>query len=117
TEELIQAEPKLTTPRMQAKAYKVLPQFEDEGFQGDYLVWMDGSIQIKNTRFIEFLINSLGNKMIGFLPHPDRDCIYKEYDACIAAGRLKTPEDKQIALDQLIRYKKEKFMPEMGLWA
>lgn len=117
TKELLDSNPELKDPRMQAKAYKVRPQYIDEGFQGDYLIWIDGNIQIKNTRFVEFLIESVGDSMVGFMDHPDRDCIYEEYDACIKYNRLKTKEQKDTALQQLIRYKKEKVMPHSGLFA
>jgi hypothetical protein len=106
--------------RMKAKFIKVCSS-NDEWLSGcleaDYLIWIDGSIKIKNTKFVEMMVKACGDNMVAFLPHPDRNCIYKEYDACIEAGRIKTDEEKQLAIDQLIRYKKDRFMPEMGLLA
>lgn len=106
--------------RMNAKVFKVRTptgKLEIMDRQNpDYLIWIDGSIQIKNTRFVEHMVEVCGDSMLALIPHPDRNCVYQEYDACIEHGRLNDPEARQKAFGQLLRYKKEKYMPEQGLY-
>jgi hypothetical protein len=106
-------------PRVSAKSYKLDPKYYEALVGYDYLIWIDGSVQITNTKFVEMLVEKMKKESspVGFIPHPDRDCIYEEYDACIDAGRIKTEKEKTVALKQLKRYKKKKIMPHSGLYA
>lgn len=106
-------------PRVSAKYYKLQSHLYNELHGYDYVIWIDGSIQIINTRFVEMLINKMKatDSPIGLIPHPDRDCIYDEYDACVEIGRIKTDKEKQVALEQLKRYKRQSIMPHSGLYA
>jgi hypothetical protein len=44
----------------------------------DYLIWIDGSVQIKRADFVEYVIAHIGNSGWTMFVHPDRDCIYEE---------------------------------------
>jgi hypothetical protein len=65
-------------PRLQAKYYKVVPhRLIGNGEPYDYLIWIDGSIQIESAFFAEYMISQAKDSWAMF-KHPWRDCIYDE---------------------------------------
>jgi hypothetical protein len=92
------------SPRMRAKFFKVLshrlfpngrPALREAfpfGWRGqlhpyDYVIWIDGSIQVTRSDFVEMMIAKIGAAGMAMIVHPDRDCVYDELDATIAWGK------------------------------
>jgi len=63
--------------RMKAKYFKLQAH---KLFNQDILIWIDGNIEIKSPKFIEYLCEQINSSDIVIRKHPDRDCIYDEYD-------------------------------------
>ena len=94
----------MSSPRMAAKIYKVLPHlFMDE----EWSVWIDGNIKLHITE--EKLISMVKPYDIGVFIHPERDCIYEEGIFCAKVGKDKI-ENIQPQLD----YYKSKGHPSHG---
>lgn len=81
-------------PRMRAKRCKLMAhEFFPDGRLSwrhapllrrpryDALVWIDGSIQVTNPRFVEEFVAGIGPSGWAMLAHPERDCIYDELHA------------------------------------
>lgn len=61
-------------PRMQAKWYKMFVRF----LEHDLTIWVDASVRVTDVGFVDMIDEALGVNSIGFLAHPERDCIYDE---------------------------------------
>jgi len=90
----ISPDPKLH-PRLQAKWFKLLSHAVFPGGRlalryapfslrrrADMSIWIDGSIQIKCSRFISDMRLRLADSDWAMFVHPDRDCIYDEARVC-----------------------------------
>lgn len=78
----------------------------------DILVWLDGSIKIKE-KISKFLKEQCHLDKYSFcaFKHPDRNCIYDEANACV---RLKK-DSKEIIENQMNFYKKDGYPKNNGL--
>lgn len=68
-------------PRLRAKYFKVLPHYIEELQQYDVLIYIDGSIEIRDKDFIKWCIENLGGNDMCLFKHPQRDCIFEEFVA------------------------------------
>lgn len=76
----------------------------------NFTIWHDASMQQKSN--LNSLIKS-DNFDIITMKHPDRNCIYKEFEACSFQGK----DDHVIMSRQMTRYNKEKYPKNNGLIA
>lgn len=99
-----------TTPRRQAKRYKVLAH---ESFpHAEYALWIDSDVSLAvDPRYL--VERYLSDSDVALFPHPWRDCIYDEAEVC-AAQRLDAPERIR---RQIERYRREGYPPHSGLHA
>lgn len=67
-------------PRIRAKYFKVLFHYLKELNDYDVIIWIDGSIEIKDATFIQWCLDNLTEDMLLF-KHPQRDCIFEEFKA------------------------------------
>jgi GT2 family glycosyltransferase len=80
----------------------------------EYSIWIDGHIQITDSKLREKLLNICGDKLIALIPHPRRDNIWDEYRECLRQGKITS---KRVAEDQLCRYRYEGFPDTHSLYA
>lgn len=67
-------------PRIRAKYFKVLFHYLQELKDYDVIIWIDGSIEIRDAGFIQWCLDNLAEDMLLF-KHPQRDCIFEEFKA------------------------------------
>jgi hypothetical protein len=92
-------------PRRLAKLPKLNPYFFDFLRQYDYLVWIDGDMEIIHPHFVEEIMSHLDNGMV-MSPHFDgRDCAYGE--ATIRPAKYLTEP-----LDEQVSYYRSRGLPE-----
>ncbi len=71
------------SPRNQALSFKTNPwEFVPE--QTEWVIWIDGKIQVTSTDFITQCLDGIGNGQIAMRPHPERNCVYEEVDFILA---------------------------------
>lgn len=113
-------------PRMRAKFFKLMPHklfrpswlninsfFKDRLPFYDYTIWVDGSVQIRSSSFVEELLQSIGYYGMAMFIHPDRNCIYEEVLYC-----RKMLKYQYLPLDNQVSYYRSKGYPEYsGLMA
>lgn len=81
----------------------------------DYEVslWLDGNIDILNGNLFNDIDNAMeGNHLIACSLHPKRDCIYKEFEACLQSGK----DDKALIEKQEKRIRAKGFPKKQGLF-
>lgn len=78
----------------------------------DYLIWIDGSVQLLRPDFVEMMISSIGKSGWALFRHPWRDCIYDE--ARESADMVKYQQ--QPIMEQAEFYRKSGFPSHYGLW-
>ncbi|MFC3415152.1 class I SAM-dependent methyltransferase [Algoriphagus hitonicola] len=88
-------------------AYEVLPEH-------DISLYIDGNIFLKSDSINEIInqIFSFGAEM-AIVKHPKRDCLFVEGETCIKFGK----DRYDIIVNQLSKYKLQKFPHHFGLWA
>jgi len=90
------------------RAIKILPHRFLPSY--DASLYVDGNIKIR--RAVNRLFNEhLTRQEMALPPHPDRDCIYEEADACIEAGK----GDQAEIREQMQRYQHRGFPEDAGL--
>lgn len=97
--------------RRKAKLPKLSPHSLELLNKYNYVLWIDGSMQIKSKSFVSDMMNFLGDGSILLSPHFDgRDCGYSE--ASIRIEKYKNePLDEQVEF-----YRSEGFPPHFGLY-
>ena len=100
---------KYRDPRRLAKIFKILPHLFFYNY--NLSLWVDANLFLNNG--ISEIISSFANdnSSIKILEHDKRDCIYKEAKECLFWERDK----KTLILDQIKKYKKEKYPINNGL--
>lgn len=48
--------------------------------EADYIIYVDGKVQVTSHKFIEHMIDTLGDNVFAMLKHGTRQCIYEEVD-------------------------------------
>jgi GT2 family glycosyltransferase len=111
-ETIVQEAPsQYTHPRMKAKYFKLFPWAVKHISDSDVSIYIDGSIEVKSNRFIEYCIKHLDDDFTLFR-HPQRNCIYEEIEA---SKPLKKYQSENL-VGQGNSYKKE-HPANWGLWA
>jgi predicted O-methyltransferase YrrM len=101
-------------PRLDAKFFKVQPHKAQELLTYDYIIWVDGSADIKNENFVLEAIKQLGNDNLMVFSHPDdRDCIYQEAEYAKNMPKY----INQRTIPQSLYYKKLGYPEHNGLYA
>jgi len=92
-----------------ARQKKILSHivFPDE----DYVVWMDGSLEMKIDFNEDILESLLGRYDMALYPHKYRSCIYQEARAC----KDRNKDDHNIINAQMKRYREDGYPPGIGL--
>ena len=103
--------PSTVHPRMRAKYYKLFPWEVRQISDSDISIFIDGSIEIKSNRFIEYCVKHLTEDLLLFR-HPQRNCIYEEIEASKPLKKYQTEN----LIGQGDCYKKE-HPRNWGLWA
>lgn len=115
--------------RMRAKLCKILPQlyfdkrndrfvFKNSNHgnhEYDYIVYIDGSIKIKNPNFLSFLSSLEMRSGWAMVPHPERCCIYDELDASLWLHPQKYGQYPII--EQVEKYRADGHPEKFGLYA
>lgn len=99
-----------TDPRRNARAPKLLAHQYLPGYE--YSVWIDGSMRLL-VPARELVEKYLGHHDIALFPHPWRDCVYDEADACIQHGL----DDPAVITAQMEKYKRDNYPVHNGLHA
>jgi hypothetical protein len=99
-----------TTPRRQAKRYKVL--VHEYLPHAEYSLWIDSDVALAVDPAL-LVERHLGDSDVALSPHRRRDCIYEEAKVCAAQG-LDAPERIR---EQIGRYRREGYPPHNGLHA
>lgn len=98
--------------RLRAKFFKMFPTEIEQMKNYDVHIYIDGSIEVTSTKFVEYCINNLKSADICLFKHPDRDCIFQEANASIDLIKYKNENINQ----QMSDY--HKFFPTgAGLYA
>ncbi len=98
--------------RKLAKIPKLNPHMIPALCEYDYVIWVDGSMQIVNDNFVEEVLSFLYRGLV-LSPHwDDRDCGYDEAEVLIGTGYY--DQDFEGQCDS---YKKEGFPEHYGLYA
>lgn len=79
----------------------------------DYSLWIDANIEIIDD-FVERRLDKLIEQQffLSLIPHPFRDCIYKEAQSCIESGL----DRRKIIEKQIDFLKKKKYPENIGLF-
>ena len=96
-------------PARDAKYYKVFPHRFFPEYQ--YSIWIDGSITVKSHDIQELVDKCLKQSDWAVFPHPERDCIYEEMEAC---AELKK-DDFSVMEIQTRQYRDNGYPPHNGL--
>jgi hypothetical protein len=99
-----------TTPRRQAKRYKVLPH--EYLPHSEYSLWIDSDVSLAVDPN-DLVARHLKDSDLALFTHPWRDCIYDEAEVCADIG-LDSPERIR---RQIERYRSEGYPPRNGLHA
>ncbi|WP_411964463.1 glycosyltransferase domain-containing protein [Haloferax sp. YSMS24] len=96
------------SPKLQSGKYKTLPHRFLPEYK--YSIWVDGNIHIHGN------LTDLANKYVpetdlAVPPHPDRDCLYDEAQACVNLNK----SDPEATAKQMQRYRKAGFPENFGL--
>jgi hypothetical protein len=75
-------------PRLRAKFFKLFPFELPELSDYDITIYIDGSINVHNSNFIQWCLNNLKGDMLLF-KHPQRNCIYDEFNASKELNKYK----------------------------
>lgn len=76
-----------------------------------YIVWVDGSIEIKCDLNYFIQENDIDNNDMITIKHPHRDCIYQEAERC----KFQNKDKAEIIDKQVEKYKSEGYPEHMGL--
>jgi len=99
--DVIVCEPE-SIPVRDAKKFKVLPHRYLKEYE--YSIWMDGNLQLKSD--VSHLIDGCS-----FIRHPHRNCVYKEFMACVRCKK----DDPHIMQKQVRRYRKNRYPSRNGM--
>ena len=118
-------------PRMTAKVYKmtpwdVLPAAVSWARERDYryIVWLDGSMEVISSRFLEEALTSLGVVTDGHYSvaplatwkHPRRDCVYEELEWSFLEAPEKYEPHRKAMETQVAGYERDGFPAHAGLY-
>ena len=97
-------------PTRIARYIKTHPHFYFPGYE--YAIWIDANILIRGPHLQKSLEYCRKNNILFMCnPHPHRNCVYDELQACIELNK----DDKNIMEAQIERYKKDGFPEKAGL--
>jgi hypothetical protein len=76
-------------------------------------VWVDANIDIIDKEVFNDIEKTMKeSRKISVAPHPSRNCVYDELDACIALGK----DDKKVMEEQIQLIKNNGFLEKQGLF-
>lgn len=87
----LNGEPAVTNPMLNHKYVKCLPHLFTEA---TISIWIDGSMEVVEPRFVELSLEALGDDDWAIMPHPERRCIYPEADVSAGLARYHAPSIK-----------------------
>ena len=76
----------------------------------DYSIWVDGKLTIKGD-LREYIERYRKNQPILCFNHYANDCIYKEWETCVALEK----DNPEVMAKQMARYRQEGYPEENGL--
>lgn len=100
-------------PRMDAKWARMNPEFLLP--QYETTIWVDGSIQITNGHFVEWVMDFVERSSYGFalFPHPERANIYDECEVSLTHRKYAGEPMRE----QVENYRSKGLPDDHGLWA
>lgn len=115
-------------PRIAAKRYRMVPWlFLEKGEDADpydYYVWLDSSMEVISSRFLEEAIAAtapraglLDGAPLAAWRHPRRDCIYEELEWSFREAPEKYEPHRDAMTIQVAGYDLEGYPPHSGLYA
>lgn len=91
------------SPRQTIQRYKMLSDWYLCTY--DYVIWHDGDIQLKVDPVELINILKRSGYGIAFVPHPYRDCAYREGTICVSMGFADADRvEKQLSRYRLLNY-------------
>ena len=100
------------SPVLKAKYFKLHPHILFP--ESDYTIWIDASIIIKNSDFVQIMLSYLTENGFAAYKHPKRFSIFEEHLRLVNDRNF---QYKDIINNQINVYKKENFPINFGLWA
>jgi len=91
-------------PRLSAKWFKLNPHRVLASYRRT--IWIDASIRVKSTTFVDELVTCLADRVLAVFPHPDRDNIFDE--ARVSYGMVKYQQ--MPVLEQVEHYRRVGFI-------
>lgn len=108
---IIVSTPLFEDPVRSAKVYKILPHVFLHHYE--YTIWVDGCVDIIEEDMESLISKALAKNNISFFPHPNRDCIYEEAQACIQLKK----DNSSVIQNQMDHYRSEGYPEHNGLIA
>ena len=103
------------TPRLRAKYFKMC------GHQlyptATALIWIDGNMEIKNPKFIEWMVTLMGDADCAFFKHNARNNVQEELDYCVdnmSDPYIKARYGNEPMITQVQDYVKQGYNPRSG---
>jgi hypothetical protein len=97
-------------PRMLAKVPKCRPDLFTDA---EVNIWLDASIEVVSPRFVEWLLNQLGDADLAMFAHPQRDSLLAE----AWESKPMAKYSGQPVVEQATHYLTEGCDDRFGLWA
>lgn len=72
----LKGKPSITAPMLAHKWWKTHPELACP--DAEVSIWMDGSMQVAISGYVERCLQLLGQDDVSFMTHPERSCIYPE---------------------------------------
>lgn len=98
-------------PNRSAKIFKILPHLFLQNYS--ISIWFDANMLPKEFDLNLLLENVLNRTNLALFAHPERDCIYKEADFCIAQQR----DNPQTIRNQVENYRQRHYPENNKLYA
>ncbi len=76
----------------------------------EHSIWIDANIGVQGD--VGLFVDKLGDRLVGAIPHPLRECIYEEGVECIARRK----DDAAIITRHLESYRTQGVPENLGLW-
>lgn len=103
----IDKDPQRVARFFKLQPHKVLPPH-------DISIWYDSCLELKIPDYRKLIEENLINRSLEMIcyKHPNRICLYREAESCLSQGL----DNETLIKNQISRYKKERFSPNMGLY-
>jgi len=98
--------------KLVAKWYKMQSHKIRKLSSYQYILWVDGSVQIKHRNFVRDMVHTTSNSICVFR-HPWRNCLYAEYEKVKASSECRVND---VLLNQIKAYAGIRYPAKNGLY-